>query len=128
MKRPNSRQTGHAHRDRFRRQRIEDDIDAAAAGQFHDGLGEIAAPRVDDVPHAQAFEERAFGGAARAGDHFRAKVMGDLNRCHADSAGSGMHEHAFALPHAGDVIERVPGGHEDDRDRRSFLKGEMHRE
>ncbi len=91
-------------------------------GQFHHGLGEIAAARVDDVFHAERFEQRALGRAAGAGDHFRAEMLRDLHRRHADAAGAGMHEHALARPHARHVFQRVPRGHEDDRQRRRFFK------
>ena len=82
------------HRDRFGGERVENDVHAAPAGQFHDGFGEVAAPRVDHMLHAQRLEQRAFGRAARRGDDFRAEVMRDLDRRHADAARARVDEDA----------------------------------
>ena len=90
------RQARESHRDRFGGERIENDVHAAPAGQFHDGFGEVAAPRVDHMLHAERLEQRAFGRAARRGDDFRAEVMRDLDRRHADAARARVDEDTFA--------------------------------
>ena len=60
------REAREAHRDRFGGERVENDVHAAAAGEFHDGFGEVAAARVDHMLHAERLEQRAFGRAAGA--------------------------------------------------------------
>ena len=51
--------------------------------------------------------------------------MRDLDRRHADAARACMDEDAFAGAMSRHVLERVPGGHEDDGQRRRFLEGEI---
>ena len=73
-------------------------------GQFHHGLGEIAAARIDHVLHAERLQQRALGGAAGGGDDFRAEMMRDLDGRHADATRARMDENALALAHARDVL------------------------
>ena len=120
-------EAGEAHRDRFGGERVEDDIHAAAVGEFHDGLREIAAAGVDDVFDAERFEQGALGRATGGGDDLGTEMMGDLDRGHADTTGTGVDENAFARFHPGDVVQRIPRGHEDHRQRRGFLVGKIFR-
>ena len=48
--------------------------------------------------------------------------MGDLDGGHADAASSGVDEDALAFFQAGNRVQRIPGGHENDRQRRRFLE------
>ena len=121
------REAREPHRDRLGGERIENDVHAAPVGQFHDGFGKIAAARVDHMLHAERLEQRAFGRAARAGDDFRAEVMRDLDRRHADAARARVDEDAFALAQARHILERMPRSHEDHRQRRRFLERQVAR-
>ena len=51
------REAREPHRDRLGGERVENDVHAAPAGQFHDGFGEVAAPRVDHMLHAERLEQ-----------------------------------------------------------------------
>ena len=90
-------ETREPHRDRLAGERIQDDVHALAIGQLHDRFGKIAAARVDDVLHAESLKERALARAAGRRDDFRAKMPGDLNRRHSDTARARVNENAFAL-------------------------------
>ena len=60
------REAREPHRDRLGGERVEHDVHAAPVGEFHHGFGEVAAPRVDHVLHAERLEQRALGRAAGA--------------------------------------------------------------
>ena len=66
-------------------------------------------------------------GAAGAGDDFRAEVVRDLDRRHADAARARVDEDALALAQPRHVFQRVPRSHEDHRQRRRFLEREFAR-
>ena len=60
------REAGKAHRDGFAGERVEDHVHAAAVGEFHHRLREIAAARIDDVLHAERFAAaRVWPGCRR---------------------------------------------------------------
>ena len=77
---------------------------------------------------AERLEQGALGRAAGGGDHFRAEMMRDLDRRHADAARAGVDENAFALAQSRHVLQRMPRRHEDDRQRRRFLEGKARRD
>ena len=116
------REAREPHRDRLGGERVENDVHAAPVGEFHDGFGEVAAPRVDHMLHAERLEQRAFGCAARRGDDFGAEVMCDLDRRHADAARARVDEDTFASAEVRHVLERMPRSHEDHGQRRRFLE------
>src|SRR4051812_25408011 len=74
--------------------------------------------------HAERLEERALGRTAGARDDFDAEMMRDLDRRHADAAGARVNEDRLAFAHARDVLDRMPCRHENDWQRRGFLKRE----
>src|SRR6185369_7875396 len=102
------REAREPHRDRLSGEGVENDIDAAPAGQFHDGFGEVATPRVDHMLYAEGFEQRAFGRAAGRGDDFGAEVMRDLDRRHADPARPRVDKDTFASAEVRHALERMP--------------------
>ena len=115
------REAGEAHGDGFGRERVEHGVDAATSGQALHFLGEIAAARIDDMRDAQCFEQGALGRASGRSDHLGPEVMGNLDRGHADPARSGVHEDGFVGADARHVDQRMPCGHENDRDSRGLL-------
>ena len=121
------REAREPHRDRLGGERVENDVHAAPAGEFHDGFGEVAAPRVDHMLHAERLEQRAFGCVARRGDDFRAEVMRDLDRRHADAARARVDEDTFASAEVRHALERMPRSHEDHGQRRCFLERQFAR-
>ena len=68
------------------------------------------------------FGAGALGRAAGAGYDFRAEMVRDLDRGHTDAAGTRVNEHAFTFSQSSDIVQRMPGRHENNRDRRGFLK------
>ena len=71
--------------------------------------------------------KRAFARAAGGGDDFRAEVMRDLDRRHADAARARVDEDAFALAQPRHVLQRMPRSHEDHGQRRRFLERQIRR-
>ena len=51
--------------------------------------------------------------------------MRDLDRRHPDAAGAGVDQNAFARAQPRHVLQRVPRGHEDDRQRGRRFKSEI---
>ena len=70
------------------------------------------------------FSKRALGRTAGGGDDLRAQMMRDLDGRHADATRARVNEDHFAGLHPGHGLQRIPRGHEDDRNRRRFLKGQ----
>ena len=66
-----------------------------------------------------------LAGLPARGDDFRAEMMRDLDRRHADAARARVDEDALALAQARHVLQRVPRGHEDHRQRRRFLERQV---
>ena len=116
-------QTRKSHRDRLTRECVEHHIDTFTIGQLHYRLGKIAAPRIDHLLDPERFKEGAFARASCGGDHFRAKVVRDLNRRHSHAARARVNEDAFAFAQSCHVSQRVPRSHKNDRQRRRFLEG-----
>ena len=65
--------------------------------------------------YAERLQKCAFGRAAGGGDNFCAKMVRDLDGGHPDAARARMHEDTLALSHSRDILQGVPGGHENDR-------------
>src|SRR4029077_3094096 len=108
-------ETRKTHRYLFAGQGVENPVYAFAIGELHHRLGKIAASRVDYVFDPERFKQRAFAWASGSGNDLRAEVQGDLDRGHSDSTRACVHEHALTLAQSPDVSQRIPGGHENDR-------------
>ncbi|HEY2343848.1 MAG TPA: hypothetical protein VGH90_12480 [Chthoniobacteraceae bacterium] len=119
--------TRQTHRNRFAGECVQDDVDTFPISEVHYRLGEIAATRVDHIFDAKRFEQTPFAWAARTCDHLRSEVARNLDRRHSDSARAGMDENSFALAQTRDVLQRVPGSHEDHRQSGSSFKSEPSR-
>ena len=111
------REAGKPHRDGLGGERVEHDVHAASAGEFHDPLGEVAAARVDDMPDAHGREQRALVRAAGRRDDFGPEVLRDLDGRHADAPETGMHQNGLAFAQPRDIFQRMPRGHEHHGDR-----------
>jgi hypothetical protein len=108
MKRPNSARHESPIGIAFTGERIQDHVHTAPVGQFQHRLGEVAAARIDDVLHPESLEERSFGRAAGARDHFRAEMVRDLYRGHADTTRTRVNQNALSFAHPCDVLKRMP--------------------
>ena len=102
-------------RDEVAGERVEHDIDALAAGDLHDLVGEVQRARVHGVIGAHLFEQPAFLWGAGGGENLGAEVFCDLDSGHADAAGAGVDEDALALAQVCQVVERVVGREEHGR-------------
>jgi hypothetical protein len=111
-----------AHWDRFSGERVQNHIDAFAFGQIEDGFGEIAPPRIDHMFHSKGSEKAAFRRAARARNDLSAEMKRNLDGSHADSARARVDQDTLLLAQTGDVLQRMPCGHEDDRQSRRRLE------
>ncbi len=118
------REAREAHGNGLGGERVEDHVDALAIGEFHDRFRKISATRVDHVFHSEDFEQGALRGTARAGDDFRAEMMRDLDRRHADATRTRVNENTLARLQLRDGVEGVPRGHENDGQGRGFFEGE----
>ena len=90
------REAREPHRDRFAGERIEHHVHALAS--VSSMTASAKSPRRESITcfDAERLEQRAFARAARGGDDFRAEMMRDLDRRHADAARARVNEDAFA--------------------------------
>src|SRR5450432_102521 len=111
------RETGKPHWDCLCRERVEHHVHPFAICQFQHRLSKVAATRIDHVFHPERFEQRTFTVATGSGDNFRAKVFRNLNRGHSNSTRTCMDQDTLARAEPRDVLQRMPRGHENDRQR-----------
>lgn len=89
---------------------LNDEIDAAFAGEAADFGGPGGVVGVDDKFRAETAGELAFGVGGTGADDAGAELFGDLNGGGADAAGPGNGEHPLAGADLGAVGEHVHGG------------------
>ena len=97
---------------------VQNDIDAAPAGQFLDAGGEILGPVIDRGVAAEA--EAGGGFVVRSGGRVngRAKFFRQLDRGHADAAGATVDQRLFAAFQPARLEQIGPDGEEGFRQRR----------
>ena len=105
---PKLGETREAHGDRFAGECVQDNVDAPPPGQFHDSFHKVAAPRIDNVFHAERHQKRALNRTAGARYDFGAQMMGDLNCRHAHATCTGVNENPLALAQSGDIFQGMP--------------------
>src|SRR3989449_10140008 len=96
-----------ALRDEVPGQRVEHRVDAAAAGDLHDLVGEAQRAGIQDLAHAHVAQEPTLLGRAGGGEDFQTQMPSDLDRRQADAAGGGMDENALARLQPGQMLEGV---------------------
>ena len=72
--------------------------------------------------YSQGFQERAFGRAAGRGDDFRPEMVRNLNRGHPHPTRTGVNENTLSLAHPRDILQCVPGSHENHGERGRLLE------
>ena len=83
--------------DELARQRVEDDVDAFAAGRSQELLLELEVARGGDVVVVEAeLAQRLPLARAGGGEDLGAEVLGELDRRHADAAGAGVDQDLLA--------------------------------
>ena len=113
--------------DRVAGQRVQDDIDAFAVGQLQHLVGEGEAARIHHMRHPERGEQGPFLGRAGGREHDSARFQRQLHCRQPDAAGAGMDQHPLSLPHLTERMQRIVGGEEGERDRRSLLEREVRR-
>ncbi len=97
-------------------QRVEDDIDAFAAGPPQDVFGEGGGPGVGHVSDAFAAQELSPLLASRSGVNLRAEPFRDAHRGQSDAASGRVDENTVPAAHAGEAHQReVRGDHREQR-------------
>ncbi len=91
---------------------VEDDVDAALAGDPRDLGDEVLRPVVDRMSGADRPAERRLVVAARGRDHRRAELLRDLDRRQPDTARAAVDQHGLAGAQPPAVEEIVPDGEE----------------
>ena len=84
---------------------VEDQIDALAAGDFLDLVGEVRLGVDDHVARAHRFGLRGLFSGRRRADHVRAEVRRVLREQQADAAGDRVHEHRRARSDRAEVVQ-----------------------
>ncbi len=103
--------------DEFARQRVEYDVDAAAAGDGEELLLELGGAGVADVVVVESHgAQRVPLGLAGGDEDVQPPQPGQLNGCHADTAGGGVDEDRLPRPHRGQLAQGVERGGEDHGD------------
>src|SRR6185436_17968487 len=101
--------------DRLARKRIEQHVDAVAAGDLQDLVGIHVRARVEHVVHAQQAKEVALLVGARGAEDLGAALLRDLDGRDADAPGRAVDQDSFARFEAREVVERIVRGQESAR-------------
>ncbi len=104
---------------------VDDEVGALAAGGFHHRVGEVSRARADADVQAHAFELVELVLRARRADHLGAERLGGLQSGDADPGGDAGDEQPFARLELPLSDEHVVHHHEDERNARGFLPGEI---
>src|SRR6202040_2813805 len=89
--------------------RIDDGINAAAAGDLADALADLLALAVDDVIGAKLAGEARLGFAAYDADHVELRNLGQVDQRIAHAAGGRIDQHGLALARLKRIVEDVIG-------------------
>ena len=121
-------ETGKTHRDRFAGERIQNHVHSLA-DRLSSCTDSAKSPRRESITCStpSVLSKSTFARAAGGGDHFRAEMERDLDRRHPDATRARVYENALALAQSRHVSQRMPRGHENDRQRRRFLEREARR-
>src|SRR6266702_8745582 len=95
--------------------RIDDDVCAARAGQLAGAFDEAAGRVVDPVLEPERLQPFELLVAGRGRDHGRARALGELNRGHPDTAGSGVDQNGLARGEVAGGEQALMRGSERDR-------------
>ena len=108
----------------FAGERVENHVDAVAAGRFHNFVGERERTRVQDMRHSPRFQVRALLRRAGGGENFRAGVLGQLHCGKPHAASRGVNQHALSAGKLGEMVEGIVGRKKRDRNGGCLSKAE----
>ena len=104
---------------------LEDEVDAAAAGQPHHLRDDVLRPVVDPVIEAELGGARELLVGARVADHGRAGEPRELDGRRADAAADRVDQHGLPDAESAAREQHVPGGAERDLERGRGLVREL---
>src|ERR1700730_4165459 len=102
--------------------RVENQIDAPGAGEFHRLVGEIMRLVIDHLVGSILLRDRDLAVVRYGSDHPSAGRFGDLHRDDSNTARRRMDQHSLSAGRIMGSEEHEPRGERLDRKRRSFLE------
>ena len=109
----------------IRAKRIDDQVDALAAGEFMRRLDEVLGASVDDTIGAEGARAVALARSTHRADDLGADPLEHLGQHQADGATDGVHQDELALAHVIGAARQVIGGQRDHREGRAEVEREF---
>ena len=110
--------------DRLAGERVEHDVDAFSVGRIENVISEVERAGITHMRHAQLPEDITFEWRAGRCEDVHARLLSKTNGRQADAASARVDQDPLALPHAPDLVKRIPGGEKGRGDGRRLLERE----